>query len=135
MSSTSAPARCGSTKSARTTTACGCTGPPTCTSSSVADEVGDRRHRVRHRHVGDAIEHEAHGPVLAVLAEQDDRATEVGVEERRAGDEELTAERAHRTILARPDAAGRARGAEVFGYARTRIVNCLLIGAPLSEKA
>jgi hypothetical protein len=69
-----------------------------------------------------------------VLGEEHDRTAEVRVEQARPGDEQLTAERAHRAILARP-AAGRARGAIGARYARTRIVKTLLIGAPFSEKA
>jgi len=43
-------------------------------------------------------------PFVTVLAEEHDRAPEVGVVERGARDEELTAKRAHRGIVARPAA-------------------------------
>jgi hypothetical protein len=69
-----------------------------------------------------------------VLAEQHDRAAEVRIVEARPGHEELSAQRGHDAILARPEATGRASDVEER-YARTRIVKTLLIGAPLSEKA
>jgi hypothetical protein len=43
-----------------------------------------------------------------VLAEQHDRAPEVRVVKPWTGHEELSAQRGHDAILARPDAAGRA---------------------------
>ena len=85
-------------------------GPADVHQLSVADEVGDRRHGVRHRHVETRLSTRPIAPSSPCSPSEDDGTPEVGVEERRPGDEELSAERVHEAILARPDGAGRARG-------------------------
>ena len=66
--------------------------------------VVDDRLELRHR-AGDldgrrAVEHEPRRAVLGVLGHEDDGAPEVRVEQRRRGDEEVSAERLHGSIVA-----------------------------------
>ena len=68
--------------------------------------AGQGRHRGHgflDRHVRDAVEHHAHGALVAVLADEHHGAAEVRGRPARPGDEEVAAERAHRGIFARPD--------------------------------
>src|SRR4051812_33352357 len=57
-------------------------------------------HRLAHRRVGRAVEHEAHRALFGVLGDQHDRAREVGVPQDRGGEDELAAQRlGHLTIV------------------------------------
>ena len=59
----------------------------------LVDRLLELRHRLADRHRRGAVEHDAHRALLAVHADQHHRAREVGVEQRRGGEQQLAGER------------------------------------------
>ena len=57
----------------------------------VVDEIGERRYRVGDRHRRGPVEDHAHRSLVAVLADEEDAAAEVRVEQVGPGDEQLSA--------------------------------------------
>ena len=58
----------------------------------VVDEIGERRHRVGDGDGRGAVQDHAHRALVAVLADEEDAAAEVRVEQVGPGDEQLSAE-------------------------------------------
>ena len=99
--------RPGSAKSARTTTADDCTGPPTCTAPISSASSASSGHGLVDRGLGRAVEHDAERALLRVLADEHDRAPEVGIDERRAGDERWPVAATPRPYHRRMEGVGR----------------------------
>ena len=59
----------------------------------VVDEVLERRHRLGDRGRRRPVQHDPHRSLVVVLDDEDDRAREVRIEQRRRRDQELAAER------------------------------------------
>ena len=116
--STSTMACAGSSHSASTMTPVGATGPPTQTRgagsasqsrSGTASATGAGRR---------PVEHEPHRAVLGVLRDEDDGAPEVRVQEGRARDQELAAQRVHVRPAARSRAGSMPQRAASVGELR-----------------
>jgi hypothetical protein len=65
----------------------------------LVDELSQRRDGVGDRDRGGPVEDHAHRSLLSVLPDEENRATEVRVEEIGPGDEQLSAERVHEPIV------------------------------------
>ena len=89
------PPPIGSTKSATTTAASGCTGPPRNNASPAGTSYRERRDGLGHGRVGGAVQDDADGALLVVMADQQHRPAEVRVPEARTGDQQLSRERLH----------------------------------------
>ena len=63
------------------------------------DQCGEGRRGLLDRGLQRLVQHDTHGSVVVVMADQDDRASEVGVPQRRAGDQQVASERVHEGIL------------------------------------
>ncbi len=90
----------GSANSARSTTAWGWTGPPMKSGSSraMSSSAGMRSRALAS---AGAVQDDAHGAVFGVLGHEHDRPREVGVDQRRRCDEELSAERIFHSLRVR----------------------------------
>ena len=88
------------------------------------DELLEIGHRGRDRDERRAVEHEPRRAVVGVLGDEDDRPAEVRVEQRRRGDEKMSAERLHRARLCLQRAAqqdARVQGEQAGGEASERV--------------
>ena len=96
-------------------------------------EVGEVRHRLADGDRALAVEDHAHRALVGVLGEQHDGLPEVGVGDRRRGDEQLSAQRLHARIVPQRGPAPRGHRQCKARCLRTLVISDLHLGSLLAR--